>query len=163
MPLYLRGIGGRLNFDPFYIHGLSSDDEGNGAATGPVSPLYNGPASPTSPSYTPTNDDDRFASDGGSEQSRGHGRHDRIVHAPSGVRRTGYSVPCGCAAWCASGPRHNRAPPKVDPSIWRTASMSTWPVLMMRLRICVRARVHGTCTRARSEMTCTLIASDQSV
>ena len=67
MPLYLPRIGG-LDYDPFYIRGLSSDDEGNGAATGPLSTLYNGPTSPTSPSYTPKSDDDRFASDGGSER-----------------------------------------------------------------------------------------------
>jgi hypothetical protein len=45
----------QVPFDPFYIAGLwSDDDEGDGAATGAATPLYNGPASPTSPSYTPT-------------------------------------------------------------------------------------------------------------
>jgi hypothetical protein len=90
------------------------------------SPLYCAPASPTSPSYTPTSASlsqspcaargapsnpvaHRLVyadSDDGSEQSQGHDRHD-ILRAAQPARN--------CAAWCASGRRHNLSPPIRSP------------------------------------------------
>jgi hypothetical protein len=45
-------------------------------------------------------------SDDGSEQSQGHDRHD-ILRAAQPARN--------CAAWCASGRRHNLSPPIRSP------------------------------------------------
>ena len=88
----------------------------DGVTTRPVhsSPLYNGAPSPTSPRYTPTNVSsaggastgpsvvdgfDQSASDDGSEQSRGDGRHDNI--RPRSIRslshRTLRTAQRGCA------------------------------------------------------------------
>ncbi len=99
---------GRL--DPFGIEGLSSGDEGRGGdepgseSSGSAfmenildpatneragsSPLFSGPASPNSPRYTPSSGAsmvgliEHAQSDYGAAPS--DGRHDRIVHAPSG-------------------------------------------------------------------------------
>jgi hypothetical protein len=96
--------------DPFGIEGLSSGDEGRGG-DGPgsessgfpflehildpatneradSSPLFTGTASPNSPRYTPSSGSsmvgliEHAQSDYGAAPS--DGRHDRIVHAPSG-------------------------------------------------------------------------------
>ncbi len=106
---------GRL--DTFGIDGLSSGDEGRGG-DGPgqesagfpflehildpatneradSSPLFTGAASPTSPRYTPSSGSpmagliEHAQSDDGAAPSGGRHWHDRIVHAPSGGRRTG--------------------------------------------------------------------------
>ena len=96
--------------DPFGIDGLSSGDEGRGG-DGPgsessglafmenvldpatneradSSPLFSGAASPTSPRYTPSSDSSVAGSIEHAQSYDGpapsDGRHDRIVHAPSG-------------------------------------------------------------------------------